>query len=109
MDTEPSIEGRGLRRTVGSLGMSDFAKDMLNYYTSQSSSNILLGNLKNIHPSLTEDNYLSLAIMACNESISQEDRDIFKKCLQIKFKQIEEEGRKSKEDEQGTKFKRHCL
>lgn len=45
---------------------------------------IAFENLKKIHPSLNEDNIVSLAYMATNPAIPEADREVIKKCLQIK-------------------------
>ena len=67
----------------------DFANSLLeriNYNTKIASSKIGFENLKKINPSLTEDNIYSLAIMANNIAITEEEREIFKKCLELKCK-----------------------
>jgi hypothetical protein len=67
----------------------EFANQLLeriNYNTKLASAQIGFQNLKNLSPSLTEDNIYSLAIMANNTAISEEEREVFKKCLELKCK-----------------------
>lgn len=67
--------------------------ERINYNTKISSAQIGFQNLKNLSPSLTEDNIYSLAIMSNNTAISEEEREVFKKCLKLQLesqnKQIE--------------------
>lgn len=66
--------------------MSSFSKNLLEYYTSQSGSQIYINNMKSIHPSLTERSIYGLALLATNPALSQEERDMFKRCLEIEGK-----------------------
>lgn len=71
--------------------MSQFARQLLEYHTTTSSSQIGFENLKRIHPSLTEDSIYGLAIMATNPALSQEERDIFMQCLKLKQMKIKQQ------------------
>jgi hypothetical protein len=68
-----------------------YAKNLLQYYTSQSSSEIYIQNMKNIHPSLNENNIYGLALLSVNPAIPEEERQIFKKCLELKGKEIQKQ------------------
>lgn len=46
---------------------------------------IAFENLKRIHPSLNDDNIFALAYMATNPAIPEGDREVIKKCMQIKI------------------------
>lgn len=67
--------------------MSAFASKLLEYHTSHSGSQIYLDNMKRIHPSLNENDIYGLALLSVNPAIPEEERLIFKKCLEIKAKQ----------------------
>jgi hypothetical protein len=41
--------------------------------------------MKKIDKNFTENNFFALAYMATNEALSEEEREIFKKCLKIKL------------------------
>jgi hypothetical protein len=71
--------------------MSKFSSKLLEYHTSLSGSEIYLENMKRIHPSLNEDDILGLALLATNPAISEEEREVFKKCLEMKSKQIQKQ------------------
>lgn len=71
--------------------MSKFSAKLLEYHTSQSGSEIYLENMKRIHPSLNEDNIFGLALLATNPALPIEEREVFKKCLEIKSKQIQKQ------------------
>ena len=66
----------------------EFANEFLKkikLHTCHSSSEIAFNNLKNINPNLNENNIISLAFLATNESLPEEEREIFKKCLEYKL------------------------
>lgn len=71
--------------------MSAFSSKLLEYYTCKSSSEIYLDNMKRIHPSLNQDSIYALALLATNPALSSEEREVFKKCLDIKSNQIKKE------------------
>lgn len=93
--------------------MSKFTQDLLNritYHTSMSSIDIAFENLKKIHPSLNDDNIFALAYMATNPSIPEGDREVIKKCMQIK---IDAENEKLQNflqsTEGGLSFRQPCV
>lgn len=68
--------------------MSQFTNDLLSritYHTSMTGIDIAFENLKKIHPSLNDDNIYALSYMATNPAIPEGDREILKKCLQLKL------------------------
>jgi hypothetical protein len=68
--------------------MSDFANSILSkisYYKETSSSQICFENMKKIDKNFNENNFFALAYMATNPALPEEEREIFKKCLQIKL------------------------
>lgn len=67
--------------------MSAFASKLLEYHTSHSGSHIYVENMKRFHPSLSENDIYGLALLSVNPAIPEEERLIFKKCLEIKAKQ----------------------
>jgi len=78
----------------------DFANSLferINYNTKISSAKIGFDNLKKLSPSLTEDSIYALALMASNPAISEEEREIFKKCLELKCKSEMEVLEKTKD------------
>lgn len=68
--------------------MSKFSSKLLDYYTSTNSSEIYIENMKRIHPSLNENDIYGLALLSTNPAISEEERTIFKKCLELKSLQM---------------------
>lgn len=71
----------------------EFANSLLEkitYDTKLTSSKIGFDNL-NKKFGLSSDNIYSLAYMAQNPAITEEEREIFKKCLQYKLNQQNEE------------------
>ena len=71
--------------------MSKFSSKLLEYYTSQSSSEIYLDNLKRMHPTLDENNIYTLALLSINPAIPEDERAVFKKCLELKNKEIQKQ------------------
>ena len=67
--------------------MSAFASKLLEYHTSHSGSEIYIENMKRVHPSLNENDIFGLALLSVNPAIPEEERTMFKKCLEIKAKQ----------------------
>lgn len=68
--------------------MSDFANSILSkisYYKETSSSQICFENMKKIDKNFNENNFFALAYMATNPALPEAEREIFKKCLQIKL------------------------
>jgi hypothetical protein len=64
--------------------MSLFSKSLLErmtYHTTSYGTEIGFENLKKMHPSLTETNPITLAYMACNPSIDEDERQILKECF----------------------------
>ena len=74
--------------------MSKFSAKLLEYYTSSSGSEIYIENMKRIHPSLNENDIYGLALLSTNPAISEEERSIFKKCLELKASQMNEQLKK---------------
>jgi len=73
---------------TGAQPQYDFANSILSkisYYKDTSSSQICFDNMKKIDKNFTENNFFALAYMATNEALSEEEREIFKKCLKIKL------------------------
>jgi hypothetical protein len=64
--------------------MSDFARDLIANYN-KPKSQIIFENLKKIDKNFNTDNIFALAFMSLNENIPEEDREIFKKMLEIKL------------------------
>lgn len=74
--------------------MSKFSSKLLEYYTTTSGSEIYIENMKRIHPSLNENDIYGLALLSTNPAISEEERSIFKKCLELKALQMNEQLKK---------------
>jgi hypothetical protein len=71
--------------------MSKFSSKLLEYQTSLSGSEIYIENMKRLHPSLNENDIYGLALLSVNPAIPEEEREVFKKCLEIKSKQIQKQ------------------
>jgi hypothetical protein len=79
-----SIEGG----FTGAQPQYDFANSILSkisYYKETSSSQICFENMKKIDKNFNENNFFALAYMATNPALPEAEREIFKKCLQIKL------------------------
>lgn len=61
--------------------------ERLNYNTEMVSTQNAIENIKKINPRLNENNYILMAYMSKNPAISQEERDIFKRCMETLVKQ----------------------
>jgi hypothetical protein len=58
--------------------------DKLNYHKSLTSSTNAITNLQRINPKLNENNILTHAYLVSNPAISDEEREIYLKCLRVK-------------------------
>ena len=58
--------------------------DKLNYHKSLTSSTNAINNLQKINPKLNENNILTHAYLVSNPAISDEEREIYLKCLRVK-------------------------
>ena len=79
--------------------MSEFAANFLQkikLHTQKSSSEISFENLKKSNPNLNENNIFAIAFLACNESLPEEDREIFKQSLEMKLRENYEQGTQAK-------------
>jgi hypothetical protein len=61
--------------------------DRLNYHKNINSSENAIKNLSKINKNLNESNILSLAYLANNPALSEEERNIFMKCVKLKAMQ----------------------
>jgi hypothetical protein len=66
--------------------MSDFALDLLKKYN-QGPTEIALSNMMKIDKGFNTDNVFALAYLATNESIPEEDREVFKQLVHLKIEQ----------------------
>jgi hypothetical protein len=67
--------------------MSDFSRallDRLNYHKNLRSSENAINNLKKLNNNLNDSNILSLAYLANNPALSEEERKIFMECVRVK-------------------------
>ena len=67
--------------------MSKHAKDLLeriSYKSSMVGLDIAFENMKNMHPSLHEEDIYTLAALSVNPAVSEHDREILKQCLKMK-------------------------
>jgi hypothetical protein len=68
--------------------MSEFSNSFLQkikLHTSPTSSEIAFNNLKKINSNLDDNNIITMAILASNQTLPNEEREIFKKCLEYKL------------------------
>jgi len=67
--------------------MSDFSRallDRLNYHKNLHSSENAINNLKKLNNKLNESNVFTLAYLANNPALSEEERHTFMECVKVK-------------------------